>query len=132
IHHGQGWFRTLVQKSEATREAIEKSAQQALLKVIEWFGPPDSKEDNELVAAEIKLDTNAAILGKLLNELGNLAENLKVDLALSKMDNNLWQYKTAPQWDGWNSQTRRIQKSGPDEQILYHLRGSKNKVFKLN
>ncbi|MFQ5753745.1 MAG: hypothetical protein ACE5HI_17290, partial [bacterium] len=76
--------------------------------------------------------TNAAILRKLLNELGNLAENLKVDLALSKMDNNLWKYKTAPQWDGWNSQTRRIQKSGPDEQILYHLRGSKNKVFKLN
>lgn len=132
IHHGQGWFRTLAQKSKETKKEITQNAQNALLKVAEWYGPADSKEDWELVAAGIKSDSNAAIFAKMLSELGNLAQNMDVDLGLTKSASDGWQLTRALSWNGWNPKTRRLSETGPDEQILYHLRGSKNKVFKLS
>jgi len=131
IHHGQGWFRALALKSDAIRKALETSAQKALVTVVEWFGPSDSEEDQVLVQSGIKSDTNETIQQNFLREIGCLAASLKVDLALSKEKNNTWRLKNPLQWNGWNAQTRRIQPSGPDEEILYHLRGSKNRIFKL-
>lgn len=124
IHHGQGWFRTLALKNEETKKALQKTAQNALGRVVEWFGPANDEEDLELVKAGIKSDSNAEILKKYVDELSKLAENLKVDLDFSKA-------RGSQKWNGWNPRTRRIDKSGPSEAILYHLRGSKNQVFKL-
>jgi ring-1,2-phenylacetyl-CoA epoxidase subunit PaaC len=132
IHHGQGWFRTLAQKSDATIKQLKNSAEKALTTVVEWFGPDDSEEDTILVETGIKSDSNAAILQNFLREVGVLSESLKLELGLTKANGKVWQFKNPPQWKNWNPQTRRIQKTGPDEQILYHLRGSKNKVFKLS
>ena len=131
IHHGQGWFRTLAKKSAETKQAIQKSAQVALAKVVEWFGPPDSGYDQVLVQAGIKSESNSEILDKYLSELGNLAAGLEVDLGLSKA-NGTWQLNTTFDWNSWDPKTRRLTKTGPDPEILYHLRGSKNKVFKLS
>ncbi|MFQ5640024.1 MAG: Phenylacetic acid catabolic protein [bacterium] len=131
IHHGQGWFRTLSKKSEETKSAITQSAGRALREVVAWFGPPDSEEDAALVNAGIKNRSNAAILQDFLNEVGVLADSLDVHLILSKTADDHWETKDSLDWNGWNPQSRRIDDSSPDEQILYHLRGSKNKVFKL-
>lgn len=132
IHHGQGWVRTLAQKSIKTRAALEKSGQTAIERVVEWFGPSNSEEDKALVDAGIKAQPNAAILQTFFNEVGTLAKSLKLDLALSRANGKAWSFKHSPKWNGWNPQTRRLHKTAPDELILYHLRGSKNKVFKLN
>lgn len=132
IHHGQGWVRTLAQKGAKTRKALERSGQKALEKVVEWFGPADSDEDKALVDAGIKAEPNPVILQTFFNEVGALAESLKLDLALSRANGKNWSFKHSPKWNGWNPQTRRIHKTAPNEQILYHLRGSKNKVFKLS
>lgn len=99
--------------------------------MVEWFGPPDSEDYRALVENGIKSDTNETILNIFLSEVGSLAESLKVDLALIKDNKYHWWFKNHFRWNGWNSQTRRIQSSGPDEEILYHLRGSKNQIFKL-
>ena len=131
IHHGQGWFRTLAKKSPETKQAIQESAQSALVKVVEWFGPPDSEYDRVLVRAGIKSENNSEILDKYLSELGNLAATLEVDLGLSKT-NGTWKFNTTFDWANWDPKSRRLTKTGPDEEILYHLRGSKNKVFKLS
>lgn len=131
VHHGLGWFQTLAKKSAETRQAIQESTQTALLKVVEWFGPPDSVDDRILVENAIKSESNSKILEKYLSELGGLANELQIDLGLSKV-NGAWQLAKTFDWQGWNPQSRRLTQSGPDEQILYHLRGSKNKVFKLN
>lgn len=132
IHHGQGWFRTLAQKNARTKKAITKSAQAALAKIVEWFGPPDEEDDKRLVEAGIKSEHNEVILGSFLNEVGAVAENLDLDLGLTKSKNKGWKLDHQIKWNGWNPKTRRINGGGPDERILYHLRGSKNKVFKLN
>ncbi|RMF66416.1 MAG: hypothetical protein D6743_06410 [Calditrichaeota bacterium] len=131
IHHGQGWFRTLASRSSETRKALEKHARRALGSVVEWFGPPDAQGDKALVEAGIKAESNSEILRRYTTELGRLAASLAVDLDLRK-EGEAWVTGKAGKWDGWNAQSRRCGKSGPDEQILYHLRGSKNKVFKLN
>ncbi len=132
IHHGQGWFRTLAQKNARTKKAIAKSSQRALEKIVEWFGPPDSEDDKLLVAAGIKCESNAVILGSFINEVGAVADSSKLDLGLSRSKSQNWKFKHKVKWNGWNPATRRINQTGPDESILYHLRGSKNKVFRLN
>lgn len=131
IHHGQGWFRTLAQKSKATKKALEANAQKAVATVVEWFGPPDSVDDQVLVENGIKSDTNDTILNHFLSEISSFAKSLKVDLALSQENNNRWRLINPIHWNDWNAQTRRNQPSGPDNEILYHLRGSKNQIFKL-
>ncbi|HEX9653036.1 MAG TPA: Phenylacetic acid catabolic protein [bacterium] len=132
IHHGQGWFRTLAQKNARTKKAIAKSAQAALAKIVEWFGPQNSEEDRLLLEAGIKAEPNAVILGSFLNEVAAVAENLKLDLGLTKGRGKNWKFQHKVKWNGWNPKTRRIDNTGPEERILYHLRGAKNKVFKLN
>lgn len=131
VHHGQGWFRTVARKSDAAREALAASTAKALHSVVVWFGPPDAEDDRDLVQAGIKTATSVEVLNRFLNEVGALAKSLNVDLGLKKQ-NGSWQLRTIPNWQAWDPVTRRLEKSGPDEEILYRLRGSKNAVFKLS
>lgn len=130
IHHGQGWFRTLAQKNETSKSEMAVKANAALQKVIEWFGPADDQEDAELVKAGIKKEPNQQVLQRYLGMLAELAESLQIDLGLTQKG-GAWQAQDMPEWNGWSPTSRRIGQTAPDEQILYHLRGSKNKVFKL-
>ena len=132
IHHGQGWFRTLANRSEETKAAMEKSGRAALRAVAEWFGPPNSEHDKVLVEAKIKKERDSVIFQSFLEELGKLAESLHLNLGLSNPNGQTWKFEDAIDWSGWNPATRRLGQTGPNEQILYHLRGSKNKVFRLN
>lgn len=130
IHHGQGWFRTLAQKSDQTRAKLQNSTDKALADVARWFGPADSEEDAALVDLGIKSHSNAEIFARFLDEVNALAVSLGINLSLRKQ-NGSWALQKSIDWQGWDAQTRRIRAGGPDEQILYHLRGSKNQVFKL-
>jgi len=131
IHHGQGWFRTLARKSDATRQAVGKSVNAALRSVVEWFGPEDCEEDRALVEAGVKAADNQAIKQRFLSEVGALAQDLNVELELSQSGDGVWQSNYQPDWNGWSPSTRRLGAGGPEEEILYHLRGSKNEMFKL-
>jgi ring-1,2-phenylacetyl-CoA epoxidase subunit PaaC len=121
IHHGQGWFRTLAQKGDETRQAVEASVRRALETVVEWFGPADESEDLELVQGGVKSRTNREVLQDLLDDVSQTATPLgmRIDVELPE------------QMPGWSPTTRRSGGAGPEEEILYHLRGSKNAVFKL-
>jgi len=132
VHHGQGWFRTLAGKSEETRTELSEAASDAVRRVVEWFGPADADEDRALVEAGVKSASNAEIVGQLLEAVGRFAQELKVDAGLEKKGSSGWQVATQPDWRQWRARTRRVSESGPDERILYHLRGSKNQVFKLS
>lgn len=132
VHHGQGWFRTLAQKSDQTKAAIEQSAQKALAHVLEWFGPEEEAEDRALVAAGIKSAPNEEVVQNYLNGFGSLCKSLSLSTPLRQSSDGRWRLERDIQWNGWNPRTRRLQASGPDDEILYHLKGSKNKVFKLN
>lgn len=132
IHHGQGWFRTLAKKSAETKTGLAKSAKRALRSVVEWFGPPKAPADRVLVAAGIKADSNEEILSKMMANLSDLCQSLDLEFGLVKSGGDSWELADPIDWQGWNPATRRSSETGPNPQILYHLKGSKNKVFKLN
>lgn len=132
IHHGQGWFRTIALKSDLTRKVMEKYARQALESVVVWFGPEDFRLDKVLVKDGIKTETNHDILSTLFREVGSLSQSLQLDIGLTQEKYGNWVFNRKISWDNWNPATRRLQPGGPDEEILFHLRGSKNRVFKLN
>lgn len=120
IHHGQGWFRTLAARTDGTRDALLARAREALESVAIWLGPADHEEDHALMDAGIKSQSNADIWHALLDDVARAARAAGVGV------------DAAPpaSFDGWNPATRRLADGGPDEEILYHLRGSKNEIFK--
>ena len=119
-HHGLGWFRTLATKNDECRAAIHNCAQEALDSVVQWFGPPDDADDRELVAAGIKAAANSAILHDFAHDIDQTTSAVGVQL----------QPGPSPK-HGWSSETRRSSEGAPDDDILYHLRGSKNAMFRL-
>jgi hypothetical protein len=75
-----------------------------------------------LVEAGVKATSNREVFAALARDLHDLARAGGVELAAS-----------APAvWAGWSPVTRRARAGGPTEDILYHLRGSKNEIFKLS
>jgi len=126
IHHGQGWFRTLANKNTETKQAIEKSIQQAINDIFEWFGPENSPEDELLVSRGIKAQKNSVIFEKVYSEILNLSSQIGLDLDISKPD------ASKISWETWTPKSRRAGNDGPDDQILYHLKGSKNQMFVLS
>lgn len=119
-HHGRGWFRTLAGDADA-RARLSAETVRALNAVALWFGPGDDAGDRAMVAAGVKHESAAATFASLSDEVGHLAE--ECDLTLAKL--------SKPDFTGWNPATRRTD-GGVDDDILYHLRGSKNEIFKLN
>ncbi len=122
VHHGQGWFRTLASRSDEARDILGARARNALTAVVEWFGPDDEAEDQALVDAKIKSRANSEILDDLVDDVRATANELGVNVDAD----------TPESFEGWTPVTRRISQTGPDEDILYHLRGSKNAIFKLS
>lgn len=121
IHHGQGWFRTLATRDAATRTAVQAAVNTALATVVEWFGPAEHPLDTALVDTGCKAEPNAAILQRLLEDIAETAASLEVYIDVERHTS----------FEGWDPATRRRDRSGPDTEILQHLRGSKNEMFKL-
>jgi phenylacetate-CoA oxygenase PaaI subunit len=120
-HHGQGWFRALCGKNDECRAAAGRSLHDALRAVALWFGPAGDPQDEAMVAAGVKAKSNPEILQDLVGDVDQIAASLGVDIELE-----------TPAFDGWDPATRRCGTGGPNEEILHHLRGSKNAIFKLN
>jgi ring-1,2-phenylacetyl-CoA epoxidase subunit PaaC len=122
LHHGRGWFRTLAARGGDDRRALEGHVRAALESVAEWLGPADEPEDRALVAAGVKAADNAALLAAVRRDVAELAEPLGVDTAVAPPSS----------FAGWTAANRRIGGGGPDEEILFHLRGAKNAMYKLS
>lgn len=120
LHHGRGWFRTLARRDNEVAE-LRRQTEAALRSVAEWYGPKGEAEDAALVDAGVKSAASPAILDAIVRDVTSLAEEAGVAL-------------DAPAWKAlgaWNPATRRLQVGGPDETILFRLRGTRNEVFKL-
>lgn len=121
IHHGTGWFRTLANDRGESHGAVRQAVDAALASVNEWFGPADRDTDLALVEAGVKDRGDRAICRDLFDDMSRTAAELEVTL----------QFPDAFESDGWTSAIRRAVPDGPDEDILYHLRGGQNQIFKL-
>lgn len=109
-HHGRGWLRSLGQDPALTSR-LDEALAAALAAATEWLGPPREPSDQELVGTRIKNATNWDLAGRLASDLGLEAPQ--------------------PSFEGWNASRRRRGPGGPSDDVLYHLRGTKNAVFKL-
>jgi ring-1,2-phenylacetyl-CoA epoxidase subunit PaaC len=118
LHHGQGWLRTLAADA-ARRPALAMALGRALSSTLFWFGPPDQPGDGALVAAGLKETSDAALGAALAQDFGDLVAALGLDLR-----------SVGVRWDGWTAARRRPGTGGPSDEVLYHLRGTKNAVFK--
>jgi 1,2-phenylacetyl-CoA epoxidase catalytic subunit len=120
-HHGRGWFRALAGRGGATRKGLKERVEAALRSATIWWGPEGEREDLLLVEAGIKNLPNSELASQLRAELGELGAACGVEL------------DTEPPvgFDGWNPRTRRSGAGAVSEEILYHMRGSKNQIFKL-
>jgi phenylacetate-CoA oxygenase PaaI subunit len=118
-HHGQGWLRTLA-ADPGVRGRLADTLGSALAATLYWFGPPDAPGDAALVAAGVKDTTDHALGAALVKDCGALAASVGIVLQ-----------PVGAFWDGWTSARRRPVPEGPSDEVLYHLRGTKNAVFKL-
>lgn len=119
-HHGRGWFRTLGREGGDGAEHLREATERALTTVTVWFGPPDQPEDRALVDAGITTVPGPEILAGLREDVAAMAKEAGIAIPAG----------TAPSFDGWDPRTRRAG-GGPAEDIVYHLRGAANAMFKL-
>ena len=118
-HHGRGWFRSLALRGGDALHGVEGAMQAALHSVADWFGPPEEPEDQALVSARIKARPNADLLADVVREVAETGSSVGVHLGLEPPDHH-----------GWTPLTRRARPGGPTDDILYHMRGSKNAMFR--
>ena len=120
IHHGQGWFRTLAGGDAESRAAVAAAVGRALADATEWLGPDGPPEDAALVAAGIKSATDADLRRALFDDVSRTAASHGVTLHPS----------APPAAATWSAARRRADATAPSEDVLYHLRGTKNELFK--
>ncbi len=121
LHHGRGWLRTLSQGDPDVCGRLVEETVKALVAVRTWLGPAGEAGDEALVAAGIKGETNTQVFDSVHGITRGLAESC--GLSLPDLP--------AADFGGWDAASRRVG-TRLDEDILYHLRGSKNAIFKLN
>ena len=122
VHHGRGWMRTWAARDEADRNALAAQVGEALHSVTRWLGPENEPEDQALVAAGIKATPNWDIAAAVRSDVEQLAGDLGLPLPPA----------AAPEFGSWSATTRRANDQGPSEEILAHLRGDRNDMFKLS
>lgn len=121
LHHGRGWFRSLARRSDDVRGRLEREVAAALRKVAAWFGPEDQEEDAALVAAGIKAEASAELCRAVFADVRAMADEVGVAVDVPPVIDA----------DGWDPATRRAAAGGLDDDILFHLRGGKNELFKI-
>jgi 1,2-phenylacetyl-CoA epoxidase catalytic subunit len=120
-HHGRGWFRTLAARADS-RPGLLAAAGAALAACAAWFGPEGESGDAALVAGGFKDAANPDLFHAVNADLRTMAE--AAGCVLPSV--------VPPSFTGWDPATRRLPGTAPDEEILYHLRGTRNAMFKLN
>jgi phenylacetate-CoA oxygenase PaaI subunit len=120
-HHGRGWFRTLGRRGGDVAKQLGVAASRAMATAVVWMGPAEDAGDRALVAAGVKSATNQDTLAGLSSDVGALAKDAGVTLPPVMVAS----------YRGWNPRTRRAGSRGPTEDIVFHLRGSANAMFRL-
>jgi phenylacetate-CoA oxygenase PaaI subunit len=122
VHHGRGWVRSVGARGAAEAERLAAAAGDALRAVAVWLGPADDPGDRALVSAGVKRAGNAELFEALVTDLAALAREAGVPLRVARPTS----------FGGWDPRTRRMDSQGPADEIVFHLRGSANEIFKLS
>lgn len=130
LRNAQGWFRTLAAHSAETKAALEESCRRVLPATLEWLGPIDHEMMHTLERDKIINVSWQQVQQQFLDWIGLLAAEQQVVVGIQKNGKH-WQPTISVNLENWSFQTRRCTASQPDESLMYHLKGSKNAIFKL-
>lgn len=121
-HHGRGWFRTLGRAGGAPARDLGVAVGEALAAVAVWLGPADDHGGTALVTAGVAAQSPFDLLEAVAEDVRRLAYDTGVVLP-----------RPVPAgFKRWDARTRRSGGSaGPAEDIVFHLRGGANALFKL-
>lgn len=122
IQHGRGWLRPLAEQPRS-RVGVAGAIAVAYADVMEWFGPGETHGDRALVTAGVKAATDPHILEGVFREIQDMTTAASVDPSRIGV--------AAPVFKNWTPARRRGRAEVPSDEVLYHLRGTKNAVFKL-
>ncbi len=130
IRNAQGWFRTLATYNSQTKAALEEASRWALSPTLEWLGPANHAMMQTLEQYGIVNASWETLRQRFLDWVGAFAHDQKIFIGLEQK-NGHWTPTFPIDFSKWNPNLRRCALTQPDEKILYHLRGSKNAIFKL-
>jgi len=130
LRNAQGWFRTLATYNSQTKTALEEASRWALSPTLEWFGPSNHAMMKTLERYGIVNASWEELRQRFLDWTGAFAHEQKISLELEQK-NIHWTPTFPIDFSKWNAANRRCTPAQPDEKLLYHLRGSKNAIFKL-
>jgi 1,2-phenylacetyl-CoA epoxidase catalytic subunit len=130
LRNAQGWFRTLAKYNSQTKSALEEASRWALSPTLEWLGPPDHAMMKTLEKYGIVNAPWETLRQRFFDWIGALAHDQKISIGLEQR-NGAWTPTFPVDFSQWNPRVRRCAPTQPEESILYHMRGSKNAIFKL-
>jgi len=130
VRNAQGWFKSLATVNDQTQAALAQACRRAFMATMEWLGPAEHEMMAELHRAGIINANWRDLTQHFLDWVGPLAQQHRIELGLIEKDHH-WHLQAAIDFRQWNEHTRRCTATHPDEKLLYHLRGSKNAIFKL-
>jgi 1,2-phenylacetyl-CoA epoxidase catalytic subunit len=121
-HHGRGWFRTVGRGGGDAARELGVAAGRALAAVAVWLGPADDPGGTALADTGIAARTPFDLLDAIGDDVRQLAFDAGVVLPRP----------VAAGFKRWAPRTRRSAGSrGPAEDIVFHLRGGANALFKV-
>jgi 1,2-phenylacetyl-CoA epoxidase catalytic subunit len=121
-HHGRGWFRTVGRLGGDDAERLRAATGQALAAVAIWLGPGDDPGGRALLDAGVVSQSSLDVLAALAGDVRQLADEAGIPVP----------GPTPAAFKGWDPRTRRTKGSrGPAEDMVFHLRGGANALFKL-
>lgn len=130
LRNAQGWFRTLAKYNAQTQAALEEASRWALSPTLEWLGPLDHPMMKKLEQHGIINAPWEILRQRFLDWVGAFAQEQKIAVEIKQSDGH-WAPALPIDFSNWNPAVRRCTPGQPDDGILYHLRGSKNDIFKL-
>ncbi len=130
LRNAQGWFHTLATRNTETKAALEESCRRVFPATLEWFGPADHEMMRTLEHDRIINIPWQELEQHFLDWIGPLAAAQQVAIGLQQNGKH-WHRGVSLDFKNWNYKTRRCTASQPEEKLMYHLKGSKNAMFKL-
>jgi phenylacetate-CoA oxygenase PaaI subunit len=114
--HGAAWFRRLAGASDKAASSLQGALDARWTATLHWFGPDDLGDREK---ADGICDANGGELrARFLGRVVPLIEGAGLSVPETDLD-----------FSGWDRETRRSSRSGPDPEAVARARGDRNRAF---
>lgn len=128
LEHGRGWFSLLMRRGGETRDTMLAAAREAIVSAEALIGPP--RGEAPLVDAGLRGQSTDEVRMGFGEHLADLAETAALGAKSVLPGGALFVDPKEIEWIDWDLPRRRIGAEGPDEEMMRHLRGTKNVQYR--